>query len=192
MTTSRWPVPAFAALLLLAGCETQSRLNELDSRVAGLSQDVAALNGRVAAAGAAQRQTAERLARLETELRGFSTTRVVIEPGGEAVRIFANQSGLNAKITVTNIGASVENLEVQTRRIPKPSDSVNPAPDAGSDPGGTELPIDFEQTKWISLRASGARSQVVIPCGAELVGRATGAQATVALLVRLEPGPCVQ
>ena len=189
MTASRWPVPACAALILLAGCNTQSRLNELDSRVAGLSTDVAALNLSLAAAGAAQRRTADRLARLETELRGFSTTRVLIEPGGEPVRIFGNQSGLSAKITVTNVGASVENLEVQTRRIPKPSDPANPTPDAA---GGAELPIDFEQTEWISLKASGSRSQVVVPCGAELVGRAKGARATVALLVRLEPGPCLQ
>jgi outer membrane murein-binding lipoprotein Lpp len=189
MTASRWPVPACAALLLLAGCNTQSRLNELDSRVAALSTDVAALNLSLAAAGAAQQRTAERLARLETELRGFSTTRVLIEPGSEPVRIFGNQSGLSAKITVTNVGASVENLEVQTRRIPKPSDPANPVPGAA---GGVELPVDFEQTEWISLKASGARSQVVVPCGAELVGRATGTRATVALLVRFEPGPCLQ
>ena len=191
MTASRWPVvSACAALLLLTGCNTQTRLNYLDSRVAGLSQDVAALSGSVAAAGAGQRQTTERLARLETELRGFSTTRALIEPGSEPVRIFVNQSGLNAKITITNIGASVENLEVQTRRIRKPSDSVNPVPAAPAE--STELPIDFEQTEWISLRASGARSQIVVPCGAELMGRATGAQAKVALLIKLEPGPCVQ
>lgn len=190
MTASRWAVPACAGLLLLSGCNTQSRLNELDLRIAVLSQDVAALTADVDAAGAGQRQMADRLARLEMELRGFSTTRAVIEPGGEPARIFVNQSGLNAKITVTNVGGSVQDLEVQTRRIQKPSDPADPQPDAAAK--GAELPIDFEETKWISLKSSGARSQVVVPCGAELVGRATGARATVALLVKFEPGPCLQ
>lgn len=190
MTATRWAVHACAGLLLLSGCDTQRRLDELDLRVAGLSQDNAAVSADVHAESVRQRQTADRLARLETELRGFSTARVAIEPGGDPVRIFVNQSGLNAKITVTNVGASVQDLELQTRRIQKPSDPVEPPPNAPAK--GTELPVDFEETKWISLKASGARSQLVVPCGAELAGRATGARATVALLIKFEPGPCLQ
>lgn len=172
---------AYALLLLVGACDW-------GDRIVALEKSEALLREQQQSAGLSISDLDRRLEALRAETRGMGLRTVIVEPTGSMTTVFGNQSGHNARVTVTNRGITGRSalVVVQTVRIRRPSDRIPQDPSLPPIDDST----DTRLTEELDLSSIGASRQLVVPCGAQIQARAS-ARATLNLRIEYDKAACV-
>lgn len=170
----------YALLLLVGACDW-------GDRIVALEKNDALLREQQQSASLSISDLKGNLERLRAETRGMGLRTVIVEPTNSMVTVFGNQSGHNAKVTMSNRGVGDRStvVMVQTVRISRPSDRLPQDPNLPR----VDAPIDTRTTEELDLSSVGASRQFMVPCGYQVLARAS-ARATLNLRIEYDKAAC--
>lgn len=171
----------YALLLLLGACDW-------GDRIVALEKNDALLREQQQSTGISINDLKGNIERLRAETRGIGLRTVIVEPTGSMVTVFGNQSGHNAKVSMTNRGVGDRSavVMVQTVRISRPSDRLPQDPNLPR----TDDSTDTRLTEELDLSSVGASRQLLVPCGVQVLARAS-ARVTLNLRIEYDKAACV-
>jgi hypothetical protein len=170
----------YALLLLVGACDWGDRIVALEKNDALLREQQQSANHSI-------NELKGNVERLRAETRGIGLRTVVVEPTNSMVTVFGNQAGHNAKVTMTNrgIGDRSAVVMVQTVRISRPGDRLPRDPNLPH----VDPPIDTRTTEELDLSSVGASRQLMVPCGYQVLARAS-VRTTLNLRIEYDKAAC--
>lgn len=136
----------------------------------------------------------ESLNELRREVKGIGLLQVLVPNNDRYNPVYGNHSGYNADVTVTNRGRGGNSsmVSIMARRTKKPSEkkaNIDGTSEVENS-ANISLPIDYEMTLPLDMSAKGARRQVVVPCGYELMAQVAPYPVMLDIRIKYQSNHC--